>query len=260
MSIKNTVRNRLQAGQLAVGMGLSRLRMVDTASIVKASGFDWLFIDMEHSSIDLDQAAQMCMAALPTGITPLVRVPSKLPHHMTKILDGGAMGVVIPHVDTPEQAREIVSACKYPPIGHRSLYGVLPQLEYASMPTEQALTTLNDLTFIVLMLESPQAIANADAIAAIDGVDALLIGTSDLTAESGVPGQIDHPIIKEAYAKTIAACHQHGKFPGMGGVYNNELLEEYIGMGMRLILAGSDVSFMMAAARGRTEFLNGLTL
>lgn len=256
--ITNHAKQRLQAGQIATGFGLSRLRTVDAASIAHACGFHWLFIDLEHTSIDVDVASQISMAALNSGVTPLVRPSSKNPHHMTRLLDGGAMGVVVPHVDTPEEAEAIVAACKYPPVGHRSMYGVLPQLGFAALPAEQAIEILNDTIMVVVMIESPTAVANAEAIAAVAGVDGLLIGTSDLTAESGIPGQLDHDKIKAAYQSVIDACRKHRKIPGMGGVYSNPLLEHYIQMGMRMILAGSDVSFMMGAAKQRAEFIQNL--
>jgi len=256
--VTNHAKQRLQAGQIAAGFGLSRLRTVDAASIAQACGFHWLFIDLEHSSIDVDLASQMSMAALNSGVTPLVRPSSQNPHHMTRLLDGGAMGVVVPHVDTPKEAEAIVAACKYSPVGHRSMYGVLPQLGFAALPAEQAIEILNDTIMIVVMIESPTAVANAEAIAAVAGVDGLLIGTSDLAAESGIPGQFNHVKIEAAYQDVIDACRKHGKIPGMGGVYTNLLLEHYIHMGMRMILAGSDVSFMITAATQRGEFLQNL--
>src|SRR5690606_37688686 len=117
---------------------------------------------------------------------------------------------------------------------------------------------LNRGTFLVLMIESPEAVQNADAIAAVEGVDALLIGTSDLTSEMGVPGQLDHPDVVAAYEAVIAACRRHGKHPGMGGVYNPAVMKRYLEMGMRLILAGSEFSFMMAGARAQSTAVRAL--
>jgi 4-hydroxy-2-oxoheptanedioate aldolase len=105
------------------------------------------------------------------------------------------------------------------------------------------------------MLETPQAIANADAIAAIKGVDVLLIGTNDLMMELGHPGELGHPDAVRAYEQVIAACRKHGKWPGMGGVYAEELMTKYVAMGMRMILAGNDLGMMMTAASQRAKFL-----
>ena len=122
----NVARQKLDAGELAVGLGVRQGRTSDTAMVAKSCGFDWLFIDMEHNSMDLDAAAQMCVAALPTGVTPIVRVPGPESFHATRILDAGAMGVIVPHVDTPDQARRVADICKFPPLGNRSVPGSMP--------------------------------------------------------------------------------------------------------------------------------------
>ena len=110
------------------------------------------------------------------------------------------------------------------------------------------------------MVETPLAIENAEAIAAVPGVDVVLIGTNDLCAEMGIPGQFADPRVEEAYRKVIAACKKHNKHPGMGGVYDPPLMAKYIGMGMRMILSGGDLSFLMAGAKARTAFLRDVKL
>ena len=256
--IRNTLRDALDAGGLALGVGLRNARTVDIGKAMKTAGFDWLFIDMEHNAMSLDDATNISVAAQDAGIAPIVRVPGVEHHHATRALDCGAMGIVVPHVDDVETAARMVTNTRYPPIGKRSAYGVLPQVDFRSMPLGELTETLNAATFLILMIESPEGVANADAIAALPGVDALLIGTSDLTAEMGIPGQVDHPDIVAAYETVIAACHKHGKHPGMGGVYAPAVMERYIRMGMRLILAGSDISFLMAGAKAQSTAVRGL--
>lgn len=257
-SVPNHTRRRLAAGELALGMGARQARTVDIATIAKTCGFDWLFIDMEHSSMDVDLASQLAMASLAVGVTPLVRVPGHEHYHASRLLDNGAQGIVAPHVDTVEEAKRIAGACRYPPAGHRSMAGAQPQLEFASLPPAEATRIVNQEMLVVVMLETPKAIANADAIARVEGVDALLIGTSDLCAEMGIHGQLADSRVEDAYRTVIAACRKHGKFPGMGGVYETQLMEKYIQMGMRLILSGSDFSFLMAGAKARTDFLRAV--
>ena len=258
--VPNQARRRLAAGELALGMGLRQARTVDMATIAKTSGFDWIFIDMEHSSMDVDLASQLAMAALSVGIAPLVRVPGHEHHHASRLLDNGAQGIVAPHVDTVEEAKRIASACRYPPVGHRSMAGAQPQLGFRTLPPAEATRLVNEEMLITVMLETPKAIANANAIAQVEGVDALLIGTSDLCAEMGIHGQLGDSRVEEAYKTVIAACKKHGKYPGMGGVYETKLMEKYVGLGMRMILSGSDLSFMMAGARARTEFLRSVKI
>ena len=133
--------------------------------------------------------------------------------------------------------------------------GVLPQLDFNQQPIADVASTINKNMLIVIMLESPEAIDNVDSIAAVDGVDVILIGTNDLCMEMGIPGDYSNPKVKDAYIKVIEACKKYGKTPGMGGVYNEELMSEYIKMGMRFILSGSDLSFMMQSASQRSNKL-----
>ncbi len=255
--VVNHALRQLREGKLAIGLGLRQARTVDIAQIAKTSGFDWLFIDCEHNSMSVDTAAQISAASLAVGITPIVRVPGYEHHHASRALDNGAHGVVFPHVDTPEQARRLADYCRYPPVGRRSMGGGLQQLGFAPMPVGEAARLANEQTLVVVMLESPQGIENCEAIAAVPGVDALLIGTNDLCFEMGIPGQFDHPRVADAYTTLLAACRKHGKFPGMGGMYSPELLQRYIGMGVRLVLAGSDFSLLMQAAGARASLVRG---
>lgn len=256
----NHTMQQLAAGKIAIGMGLRISRTVEIASIAKTCGYDWLFIDMEHSPMDVDTAAQIAMAALPVGVTPIVRVPGKEHHHASRLLDAGAQGIVVPHVDSVEEAERAVAYCKYPPVGHRSVMGVLPQFGFRGLPVAESTPLANAQTMVIIMLETPDAIAKADAIAAVPGVDSILIGTNDLCAEMGIPGQFTDPRVEDAYRKVIAACRKNNIHPGMGGVYDPKLLEKYIAMGMRFVLSGGDLGFLMAGASERAKFLHGLKI
>ena len=256
----NRTKARLKAGELALGMGLRQARTVDIATIAGTCGFDWLFVDTEHNSMGIDTACQISMAAIATGVTPIVRVPGHQHYHCARALDNGALGVVVPHVDTAEEAQAIADACRYPPLGHRSIAGNMPGLAFEGVPVGDATRRMNEETLVVVMLESPRAIHNADAIAAVDGIDALLIGTNDLCAEMGIHGDFGNPQVQQAYENVIAACTRHGKFPGMGGVYDPKLMDQYIRAGMRLILSGNDLAFLMAGARERASILRSISL
>ena len=253
--MKNIAKEKIFNNELCLGVGLRQSRTVDIGKIMATSGYDWLFIDMEHNSMDIDIASQISVAAQDAGITPIVRVPDFAHHHATRVLDCGAMGVVFPHVENADIAKKLVSYCLYPPKGHRSMTGVLPQLDFKQQPIADVASTINKNMLIVIMLESPEAIDNVESIAAIDGVDVVLIGTNDLCMEMGIPGDYSNPKVKDAYIKVIEACKKYGKTPGMGGVYNEELMSEYIKMGMRFILSGSDLSFMMQSASQRSNKL-----
>lgn len=252
---------KIRAGrELSLGLGVHHMRGSAVPLLAKAAGFDWLFIDAEHGFISTPEIAQICLAALPQGVVPIVRICSGEFAEGTRALDNGALGLVIPHVDTPGQARALVDAFRFAPMGHRSTGGTNAQFGYRPPAAAEAQKILNAEVLIIPMIETPQAVENADAIAAIPGIDALLIGTNDLTLEMGISGQIGHERIKAAYATVAAACKRHGKVLGMGGVYDQELATRYIGMGARLILGANDHSLLLNAATQRVEFLRGLGL
>jgi 2-keto-3-deoxy-L-rhamnonate aldolase RhmA len=257
-AFSNHAKHQLEAGQLALGLILRQARTADIAAIARACGFDWISIDMEHTSLDMDTAAQIAMAALPAGISALVRVPGKEPHHATRQLDAGAQGVIVPHVDTAEDAQFVVAHCKYPPLGHRSIASVQPQLGFQSVSSDEAMREVNAETLIVAMLETPLAIENANAIAAVPGIDVLLIGTHDLCAEMGIAGQFGDPKLENAYRRVATACKAHGKYAGMAGIHDPKLAAKFVELGVRFIGGGTDLSFLMAGARQRTSFLRGL--
>lgn len=257
-TIRNAAKERLLAGELAIGIGLRQARTVDIAKIMKTAGFDWLFIDQEHSSMSLDDAAEVSCAAQDAGITPIVRVPGFEHYHAAKALDGGAQGIVVPHVDNAEIAATMVQNCRYPPIGKRSITGALPQLDFVSLPLSEAASAVNDSTLVVLMIETGEAVANVQEIAATPGVDVLLVGANDLSMELGIPGELDHPSMIEALEKIIEACHANSVFPGLGGIYQSPLIERCIAMGFRMILSGSDLSLMLGAGKTKTAELRAL--
>lgn len=252
--------NKIRAGrELALGLGVHHMRGPAVPMVAKAAGFDWLFIDAEHGFISTGEIAQICLAALPQGVVPIVRICSGEFAEGTRALDNGALGLVIPHVDTPEQARELVDAFRFAPMGHRSTGGTNAQFGYRPPAAAEAQKILNAEILIIPMIETPLAVENADAIAGVEGIDALLIGTNDLTLEMGISGQIGHDRIKAAYATVAAACKRHDKVLGMGGVYDQELSTHYIGLGARLILGASDHALLLNAATQRVQFLRGIS-
>jgi 2-keto-3-deoxy-L-rhamnonate aldolase RhmA len=256
--LKNHTKEKLAAGGLALGIGLRQARHVDIATIAKTCGYDWLFVDMEHSSLDLDMASQLCMAGLHAGVTPFVRVPGPQHFHASRILDTGAMGIIVPHVESVAEARQAVDNCKYPPIGHRSYGGTVPQVSFTALGNVKHQEVVNEQTMVVVMVESPKAVDDIDAIAAVEGIDVLLIGTNDLSNEMGVPGDYTHPKIVHAYDAVCGAAKKHGITAAMGGIYDEELVKQYVAKGIRMILGGSDLSFLMKAASDRSKFLRTL--
>jgi len=258
LTIPNPARDRLAAGQLCLGVGVRLARTVEIARAMQVAGYDWLFLDLEHGVMSLDTASQIATAALDAGITPIVRVPHGQFDMATRMLDNGALGIIVPHVDTAAEAADIVQRLSLPPRGHRSLGGSSAALGWRPASVRDASAALNAAVLIIVMLETPLAIENADPIAAVPGIDVLLIGTNDLAAEMGIPGEFEHDRVESAYRWVIEVCRKHGKWPGMGGIYHPPLMQKYIGMGARFLLAGADIAFVQTAAAARADFLRNL--
>jgi len=129
--LRNLVKDKLARDEVVASMTVRLVRGVEIARIARAAGFDTLYIDLEHNSFSLDTAGQICLAALEVGITPLVRVPANTPEYISRVLDGGALGIIAPHVHTAAEAREVVGYARFAPLGQRSYGGNMPHLGYA---------------------------------------------------------------------------------------------------------------------------------
>ncbi|MGH7211041.1 MAG: HpcH/HpaI aldolase family protein, partial [Acetobacteraceae bacterium] len=256
--IHNHARRKLLAGEVVISFGVHHLRSVAAPLIAASTGHDILFIDMEHGAFTVQEAAQLCIAALPTGVAPIVRVCAGALDEATRLLDNGALGIVVPHVDTAAQARVIAEAFHYRPDGRRSWGGPPPIYGYRPPSVAEAMAAINAEILTVVMIESPLAVDNADTIAAVAGIDVLLIGTFDLSAELGIAGQVTHPKIADAYARVGAACRNHGKVLGMGGINDPQDMARYLGMGARYLGAGSDQSYIVSGAEGRMTLLRAM--
>lgn len=252
--LRNHVKEKLARGEVVASMTVRLVRSIEIARIARTAGFDTLYIDVEHSSFSLDTTGQICMAALEVGITPLVRVPTTRPEHVSRALDGGALGVIAPHVRSAEDARKVVAAAKFPPLGERSAAGGLPHLQFRSFPAREANPALNDATMVVVMMEAVAALERVEEIAAVEGIDMMLIGTNDLTAEMGIPGQYDHQKVHEAYTRTIAACRKHGKHVGVGGLASRpDLMARFVQLGARYVSTGTDLAFLVGACTQKAK-------
>ncbi len=257
--LRNHVKDKLARGEVVSSMTVRLVRGIEIARIAKTAGFDSLYVDMEHASFSLDTTGQICMAALDVGITPLVRVPGVA--EVSRVLDGGALGIIAPHVRSAAEAKEHVRAAKFPPLGDRSAAGPLPHLHYRSFAAAEADAALNDATLLMVQFESEEAVAKADEIAAVGGVDMVMIGSNDLLADCGLAGQYDHARLREAYARTIAACRKLGKHVGVGGLSSRpDLAAEFVRMGARYVSTGTDLGFLLAAATAKAKEVREIKL
>ncbi len=236
-------------------------RTVDAVKITKATGHDAFYVDTQHSPIDGDSTAQILSAALEMGITPMVRVRGHNQHEIARALDCGALGIIVPDVETGDQAVELARNVRFPPLGRRSISGLTTHTGYVPMPLADMVSAANSETMLIAMIESRRGVENADAIASVSGIDALLIGTNDLTIDLGVAGQHDHPQTMEAYATVIAAGQKHNTPILMAGVGDLDIVARYIKMGVApCYFGGMDTKFVLDGARREAEAFRALTL
>jgi 2-keto-3-deoxy-L-rhamnonate aldolase RhmA len=257
-AITNPAKRRLEAGELALGLIVRLARSGDIARVAKSSGLDFLFIDTQHGLFALETIGHIAQTALGCGITALVRVRSCRDPNISVLLDGGATGIVFPDVNTAADARAGVNACKFAPIGRRSATSGYPLLDFRPVPQVEAVALMNRNTLVVCMIETVEGLDNVEEIAAVDGVDVVFIGLTDLTTSMGKPGALGDPEVMAAVARVAAACKTHGKFFGVGGDTNLDRQKTYIELGSQFIPTQSDAAFIMAGATGAAASLRAL--
>jgi 2-keto-3-deoxy-L-rhamnonate aldolase RhmA len=244
----------LRAGRPQLMLGVRSSRTTEIARIAKSTGHHILMVDLEHSAMPIDTAAQVCATAGDLGMTALVRIPEKEYGVIGRLLDGGAHGIIAPRVETAEEALLIAQATRFPPLGHRSQLAMVPQLGMTPTPAATMNPELNRRTIVKILIESPLGIANAGEIAAVDGVDILAFGANDFTSELGIPGQYRDPRVREAVEQLIAGAQASGKLAMVGGIADLELYAELFALGLcPMLLTGMDTDLLFEGARTRAE-------
>ena len=259
--LRNNVKAKLARDEVVASMTVRLVRGIEIARIARTAGFDTLYVDLEHSSFSLETCGQICMAAVEAGIAPFVRVPANTPDYISRVLEGGALGIIAPHVRSADEARAVVRAAKFSPLGERSNAGGLPHLHFRSFPAPEAYAALNEATMVIVQFESAAALDKTEEIVAVDGVDMVLVGLNDLLADWGIPGEYDHPRVREAYARTIAACRKQGKHCGVGGLATRpDLVADFVRMGARYVSTGTDLAFLLSACTTRAKQVREIEL
>ncbi len=259
MPVESTpMRRHLAADEVVLGLNARHSRTSEIGAILASCGYSWFFVDNEHSPIPPGTAYEMCLGALRAGITPFARARRNEAAEISSWLNNGAMGIFVPHVNTPVEAALAARAARYPPEGEMAAPGLVVQRGYDSVPLPEATAWFNDNVTVVAMIESEEAVANAEAIAAVDGVDALFIGASDLTFDMGIRSEYGHERVVEAVDAVCRATRNTGKIAGMGGVRADSDWARYVAAGMRMLLTENDLSLLMARARERAAFFTEL--
>lgn len=209
-------------------------------------GFDGIWMDLEHHSTS-DETAANLMRAARVGTADIVARPAKGEFmRMGRLLEAGAQAIMYPRCDTAEEAAEVVRWAKFGPEGERGIDGGNADNPYCAMPMAQYIRAANENTLLIVQLESPTALDNAAAIAAVPGIDLLMLGPGDYSVLAGVPFQFDHPLIEEAYRRVAAAANSAGKWWGTV-TFNTEHAQKLLDLGARFLCRGSDLTFVKKA-------------
>lgn len=253
---KNPVKAALRAGQPQVGTWLS-LGSVFAARVMARVGFPWLTIDMEHSPIDWNEAALLFGCIADAGGVPLCRVPKGSHDFIKRALDAGAHGIVVPMVNTVEEAKIAIAACKYPPQGNRSVGGGLHSMNFDATPGDYY-KRANDEILVVLQTESPEGVDNAEAIYSLPGVDAIFIGPNDLQAQMrGPDGKDPTPEEHEAMMQRVLTIGKKVGTPVGLHVQTIDDVKKRIEQGWQFLAIGSELRFMTLEAQ---KIVSGLNL
>ena len=241
----NHVKRKIREGEPSVGTWLASGSPL-AAEVLAHQGFDWLTVDTEHNAIGIEGVQGLFQAIATTGVIPFARVPWNDPQAIKRVLDVGAYGVVIPTVESVEEADRAVGACRYPPDGYRGMGTIRGRLYGGADYPQRA----NAEVCVVLMLETITAVERADAILSVPGIDAVFIGPNDLAASMGLPLGLDnaHPDHIAAVTAIREACERHGIAPGIhtasAGAVNQRIAE-----GFKWIAVSSDIGLMTGQAK-----------
>jgi len=245
-----TFRERLRLGELLLG-SMVTLPSASVAEILADAGFDWLFIDGEHGPLETADILAI-LQAVGNRVACIVRVPGAEEAPIKKILDQGAEGIIVPQVNTLEQAASVVRFARYAPAGSRGVG--LGRAHGYGMRFQEYLETANDRVAVIVQAEHARAVANIESIVKVEGIDAILVGPYDLAASMGKMGQIDDPAVTDAIRHVARTCHAAGIPLGYFGA-SAAALRPFMDRGYTLIAAGADTLFLGGAARKLLEEL-----
>jgi 2-dehydro-3-deoxyglucarate aldolase/4-hydroxy-2-oxoheptanedioate aldolase len=246
----NTVKQTLANGGVSIGTMIFEFSTSGIGRICAEAGAEYVIFDMEHTAWSIETIRTLIATTRSADTIPMVRVPATQYHLMSRPLDAGAMGLMVPMVETVEQAQTIVHSAKYPPAGGRGCAFGVSHDDFTGGDVFAKMVSANDEVFLIAQIETVQGLENCEAIAAVDGIDCLWIGHFDLTTSMGIAAQFDHPDSQAAVDRVIAACNAHGKVPGImaGSV---EVGKQWLARGFRAVAYSGDLwVFQQALAEG----------
>jgi 2-keto-3-deoxy-L-rhamnonate aldolase RhmA len=248
------LRKRVLIGECVYGTMIRQARDPGAPAIFAAAGFDFVFIDMEHGNYSMETVADLIRGAKSAGIATIIRVPHLETHFISRVLDAGAEGIMVPMTSTRQQAEQIVRYSKYTPLGQRGFGNQTGQTDYKPLKTPDFMKEANEHTLIVAQIETREAIENIEAILDVEGIDVGLIGPNDLSISMGIPDQMGSEIITKAIDKVVESAKKKGKASGIH-IGNIEALKKWRTKGMTVLAYSTDIGFMYSASKSSLEEL-----
>lgn len=243
----NTLKAKLASGAMVTGTLAMDMRAPAYVHVLADVGFDSIFFDLEHGIYDLPMVADLIGTARLCGITPIVRVPDLRYGDIARLLDAGAMGIMLPRIDTAAQVEEAMRHIKYPPRGDRGAASGRGATDYRDANAQTLTSHMNAQTMVIVQIERAQAVANLDTIASVPGVDMLLVGPFDLTIALGATRPSD-PAVVAAMDAVVATGKRHGIATGTHAS-DPAILAKWHAKGMQMMLCGSDLRFFQQGAK-----------
>jgi 2-dehydro-3-deoxyglucarate aldolase/4-hydroxy-2-oxoheptanedioate aldolase len=254
---RNTFQAALCEGRMPIGHLVWEFGTRGLAGVLESAGLDFVLLDMEHSAFDGERIADLVGWLRHTRVTPIVRVPQRLYHFLARVMDAGALGVMVANVESAQQAREVVDAVKYAPEGRRGVGFGTAHTDYVAPDPVTYMQAANANTTVICMIESPTGLTAADEIAAIPGVDVLWVGHFDLTQAMGIPGQFEHPEFLGALSRVVTSAHRAGKAAGINPGSRQQAMD-WRRVGFNVMSWSNDVAVYREGLSGAVADLRGL--
>ena len=248
MQLTNPVKQTIARGEVSFGLNVRLSHSSEIARIAKATGHEFLYIDAQHALFNPESVGQITQTALACDVAPMVRTRGADDPNLSLYLDAGVLGLVIPNIETAEQAKRVVDATRFAPLGKRSIGGMSAHFNYQSVSPAELVEAFDSNTLVLCMIESVVGLANLEEIGAVEGIDGLYLGMNDMLISMGKAGQFDDPEIGEALDRIIEVARKNGKFIGCGGVDDVPHQVQILQKGVQFMTTQSDLALVLNGA------------
>ena len=255
---ENKILTRLRSGDYAFGTMVGTFAQSSMPVLLANAGFEFFILDNEHGLFDGETTETICRVAVSQGITPIVRIADHTYTWVAKSLDAGGQGLLLPRIYDAEQVKAIARMMKFPPLGQRGNALSRAYVGYGAGPVADVMATANNQSMMIVQIETREAFAVREEIAALPYVDSLFIGPNDLSISLGKPGQLNHPTVVDAIQRTRDTCLKHGKIPGIQ-MNTPDSACRWAEEGFRLISAQSDIGLLQSSGQQVVQALRQAT-